>query len=296
MDSRKICDGFEGQKLLTLPEKVLVDFIGNTPALGRMFITHIGYFPNAKYHYMQRKDGCPDNILIYCLRGAGTFKIGDKGFDMKPNQYIITPATEDPLTYYTSEEDPWTIYWVHFCGPDLEVFNRSFSITKDNLPLDIPFNKKGIDIWEEMYKTLDMGFSTENLCKANLCLPHFFSTFFYSRPNEGMEENCITKTILYMRSMLHEKLNVQDMAAIHNFSTAYFSTIFRKATGMPPLDYFIHLKIQKACQLLYDGNNKVKEVAQLLGYDDPYYFSRLFKKNMKVAPEHYKAMRSKDKY
>jgi AraC-like DNA-binding protein len=62
---------------------------------------------------------------------------------------------------------------------------------------------------------------------------------------------------------------------------------------MPPIDYFIHLKIQKACQLLYKDNIKVKEVAEAIGYEDPYYFSRLFKKYMNVSPEQYKAMREK---
>lgn len=294
MNKTKIREGFEGQKLLTLPEKVLHDFIKKDPVLGRIYITHIGYFPNARFHYMQRKNGCPDNILIYCLRGRGKFKIGIREFEMQPNQYFITPATKDPLTYATYDNDPWTIYWVHFSGPDIGNFNKSFVI-KD--PVHIPLNRKGLDIWEEMYKSLEMGFSTENLRKANLCLGHFLSTFFYPekmKQDGNTELDYITQAILYMRSMLHEKLTVQDMAAKHNFSTSYFSTLFRKATGMPPMDYFIHLKIQRACQLLYDGKTKVKYVSEALGYDDPFYFSRLFKKHMKVSPEQYKAMRSQE--
>ena len=297
MNKTKIREGFEGQKLLTLPEKVLHDFIKKNPVLSRVYITHIGYFPHAKFHHMQRKNGCPDNILIYCLRGSGKFKIGNREFEMQPNQYIITPATKEPLTYATYDDDPWTIYWVHFSGPDIADFNQSFAINTGKAPAHIPLNKRGIDIWEEMYKSLEMGFSTENLRKANLCLNHFLATFFYPdkmQQDDNAEVDYITKAILYMRSMLHEKLTVRDMAAAHNFSTSYFSTLFRKATGMPPMDYFIHLKIQRACQLLYDGKTKVKYVAEALGYDDPFYFSRLFKKHMKVSPEQYKAMRSQE--
>jgi AraC-like DNA-binding protein len=71
-------------------------------------------------------------------------------------------------------------------------------------------------------------------------------------------------------------------------SASYFSTIFKKATGMPPMDYFIQLKMQKACQLLYLENMKVKDVAEAIGYEDPFYFSRQFKKHMKISPVLYK--------
>ncbi len=293
MSSIKRKDGFEGQKLITLPEAVLADYIKRNPAISQVYITHIGYFPHAEFHYRQRRNGCPDNIIIYCMRGKGWFKIGEHTFEMQPNQFIITPATKESLTYGTYEDDPWTIYWVHFCGPEIESFNKSFGIYAGNLPKDIPLNKKGLEIWEEMYQSLEMGFSIDNLRSANLCLYHFLATFFYPNKvlrNETGEDDYVTKTILYMRSMLHEKLSVEEMAAMHHFSASYFSTLFRKATGMPPIDYFIHLKIQRACQLLYGGKVKVKDVAESLGYEDPFYFSRLFKKYMKVSPEQYKSM------
>ena len=60
------------------------------------------------------------------------------------------------------------------------------------------------------------------------------------------------------------------------------------------MDYFIHLKLQKACLLLYSTETKVKNVAGAIVYDDPYYFSRLFKKHMKLSPEQYRTLRLKD--
>jgi AraC-like DNA-binding protein len=54
------------------------------------------------------------------------------------------------------------------------------------------------------------------------------------------------------------------------------------------MDYFIHLKIQNACKLLYLTDMTVREVSFELGYDDPYYFSRLFKKVMGISPMQYR--------
>ena len=108
------------------------------------------------------------------------------------------------------------------------------------------------------------------------------------------QKDLINDTILYMQRELHRQLTVEDMALKQGLSTSHFSSLFRKATGMAPLDYFIHLKLQKACLLLYSSDIKVKKVATEIGYDDPYYFSRLFKKYMKVSPDQYRALQKKN--
>ncbi|MDR0792130.1 MAG: AraC family transcriptional regulator [Chitinophagaceae bacterium] len=297
MSRKKIRDGFEGQKLISIPDSVLTNFIKKNSFIGQLYITHIGYFPKAKFHYRIRKNGCTDNILIYCLGGVGWIKIGaENNFELLPNNYYIIPATEEPVIYGADENDPWTIYWVHFCGEGTPSFNNAFNINAHQRPKEIPFNKERIAVWEEMYESLVMGFSIENLRKANLCLNYFLASLFYfehETKNESDENDYIKKTIHFMRSNLHEKLSVEEIARKHHLSTSYFSLLFRKSTGMPPIDYFIHLKIQKACQLLYAGNLKVKDVAESLGYDDPFYFSRMFKKYMKVSPEQYKALRKR---
>ena len=54
--------------------------------------------------------------------------------------------------------------------------------------------------------------------------------------------------------------------------------LFFKETGYAPMNYFLHMKIDRACQLLLHTNMKINQVALKLGFDDPYYFSRIFKK------------------
>jgi transcriptional regulator GlxA family with amidase domain len=130
-----------------------------------------------------------------------------------------------------------------------------------------------------------------------MCLYNFIATFLYPdrQVNEKKQDakDLINDSILFMQSKLHQQLTVEDMALKHGLSTSHFSSLFRKATGMAPLDYFIHLKLQKACLLLYSSNMKIKKVASEIGYSDPYYFSRLFKKHMKVSPDQYRELQKK---
>ncbi len=285
-------DGFYGEKLISIPAYVLKKNMENV--CDQLYITHIGYFPKAKYHYRVRRNGCEDNILFYCLQGKGYYKIKDKTYTLLPNQYVITPATEVPLSYWADRDDPWTIYWIHFTGKNINLFNKSIHIDiQDIASRNIPFNEEGIKIWTRMYTCLSNGYSPENLINANLCLPHLVATFVYHQKyidNTPVDANdaIVNKAVVFMRNNIKSKLNVADISDLVSLSVSHFTKLFKISTGMSPIDYFINLKMQKACQLLYSNDLKIKQVALMLGYDDPYYFSRIFKKNMGLSPEEYR--------
>ena len=292
MENFKLRDGFQGEKLISLPDNVWKKAIKENPVLSQLYITHIGYFPKATHHYRERKNGCADNILIYCLRGKGWYSINDKRYTVLPNQFFIIPATKACLSYGADENDPWTIYWIHFSGSNINTFNQGFNIGESDGPQAISFNEKGIELWETMYQNLEMGYGKENISKANLCLYYFVSSFLYPDKNVNEkkqdEKDLINNTILFMRTKLAEKLTLEELALMNKLSASHFSLLFKKSTGMPPLDYFIHLKLQQACLLLITSEIKIKTIATELGYDDPYYFSRLFKKYMKISPMQYR--------
>jgi len=291
-------DGFEGEKFISIPNAIWKKANRLNPLLKQLYIKHIGYFPKAIGHYRERKKGCEDNILIYCLKGKGWVKIKNQTFTIKVNEFILIPATTQPMSYGADEQDPWTIYWVHFSGDSINLFNKTHHIDLYDGPQPITFNEKGLQIWETMYQSLEMGYSTENITYSNMCLYHLIATFLYpgKHANDKKQESkdLINDTVLYMRENINHVLTVEDMAKHSNRSASHFSTLFRKATGMSPLDYFIHLKLQKACLLLFNTNKKVKEVAADLGYQDPYYFSRLFKKYMEVSPEQYRSIQDRN--
>lgn len=292
MKKIKVRDGFEGQKLISLPSMIYKNIELDNVILNQIFITHIGYFPKAAGHFRERKKGCDDNILFYCLKGKGWYIIDQKKYEVGPSEFVHLPATTSSLQYGADDEQPWTISWVHYRGKDLESFNKVLNISVNDGPQRIPYNEKGLQIWDEMYRSLEMGYSRDNLNNANMCLYHFLSTFLYqSRHFEVIDDkDMVRETIAFMRDQLVSRFTVEDFAIRYELSVSHFSSLFRRSTGMSPMEYFIQLKMQRSCQLLLNGNTKIKDVAADVGYDDAFYFSRLFKKIMGVSPEHYRSI------
>ena len=144
-----------------------------------------------------------------------------------------------------------------------------------------------------IYNCLEKGYSEENLSYANLSLYYLIANFLYPQKNieltQNPSEDISDKVIEYMKNNISSRLTVPEIAAEFAYSASHFQTLFRTKTGISPIDYFIHLKIQRACQLLALSDLRIKEVAAAVGYADAFYFSRLFHKIMGSSPVDYKS-------
>ena len=74
MDINKKTDGFSNEKLLILPMDIVNESSCNS-LVKNLYITDIGFYPHAQYHYRERKEGSEHNILIYCVKGEGFVEI-----------------------------------------------------------------------------------------------------------------------------------------------------------------------------------------------------------------------------
>ena len=97
----------------------------------------------------------------------------------------------------------------------------------------------------------------------------------------------VTRAVRYMYRHLDRELTLAELSAAMGTSPSTLSAVFRQCTGHAPMDFFTRLKMKQACRMLRSGGEYVYEVARQLGYRDPYYFSRAFKKVMGVSPRSY---------
>lgn len=106
----------------------------------------------------------------------------------------------------------------------------------------------------------------------------------------------VEKALEFMLQHLDRNLPVPMLSAMAGLSTSNFYLLFKLGTGFTPNDLHIRARMCRACALLRETDLSVKEVANRLGYDDQYYFSRLFKLVNGLPPREYRARMSKPEF
>ncbi|HEX6846365.1 MAG TPA: AraC family transcriptional regulator [Chitinophagaceae bacterium] len=287
-------EGFQGQKAIVIPRKILNRNCAGNEVINTLYVTDIGYYPKAKFHYRERQHGAEQHILIYCYDGSGSVTIDKKEYTIEAGEFIFIPI-KTAHRYEADKTDPWTIYWAHFKGSIsdnlIEQLQRIFPGNKGFLK----HNERTIELFNEIYEQLERGYSVDNLMYSNMCLWHFFTTFLFNSKHDVSGDlafkDPINQVIDYLKSKLENTITLDEIAGVVNLSPSHFSYLFKTKTGFSPIEYFNNMKIQKACQYLLFTKLRIKEIADNLGMEDPYYFSRLFKKVMGMSPEEYREKR-----
>jgi YesN/AraC family two-component response regulator len=94
-----------------------------------------------------------------------------------------------------------------------------------------------------------------------------------------------------VHSAYADDISLQAFAAEHNVSLAYFSRLFKVEIGMTFSDYLTHVRIEKAKELLARCDLRLGDISVLVGYDDPKYFSQIFRKVAGMSPLDYQRSR-----
>lgn len=283
-------EGFPGQLSYVIPEKILA-LIRNNPKVEDLYFTDIGYYPNAQYHFRERQKGINQNILIYNVGGSGIIKIGDSVFHLEADQFFIIPEGISHA-YYSDKNNPWSIYWIHFCGrkakqlaqPNLQIVNIIRTKTSR-------INER-LELFAEIFQNLERGFSLESLEYTNMCLPHLLASFThlkqYRMKNECLAKDPVDQIINFMLQNIEGKFRLETLGSVVNISSSHLSRLFSARTGHSPIDYFNQLKIQRACRLLDNTKLSIADISRDLGFADQFYFSRQFKKVMNMSPREYR--------
>lgn len=100
--------------------------------------------------------------------------------------------------------------------------------------------------------------------------------------------NMILRAVEYINNNFKKDIMLEEVASVVNISSFYFSKIFKEYTGKNYVDYITDLRIEIAKEKLREGSVSIKEICYEVGYNDPNYFSRVFKKVEGLSPSEYK--------
>ncbi|TFE28609.1 helix-turn-helix domain-containing protein [Cohnella luojiensis] len=290
MDNILKPEGFEEEKLFVLPPHMAAE-LSRFPLTRDLYVSDIGFFPRARHHYRERKEGCESHIFIYCSDGEGWVESEGTLSILRERQLAVIPAGV-PHRYGASTAAPWSIYWFHLQGEQVLDYIRLYNL--DSGPLSLPAGAYGemVEGFDKCYGLLsDKPYSLPVQVLVSRTIGQMLGTIGLRAGGSAIDrkrEQDLERAIRYMNERLTSAIKLSDVATYAGLSKQHLIYLFNQETGMPPIEYFLRLKMQKAGQLLSLTGMTVKEIAAYVGNPDPYYFSRLFKKIMGMSPTEYR--------
>ncbi|MCX6938977.1 MAG: helix-turn-helix domain-containing protein [Verrucomicrobia bacterium] len=280
-------EGFPGQHLVVLPGPVIQQ-AGRNALLADLFPTAAGFFPKAPGHLVERERGLVECIMIRVVSGAGWVRTRER-HELGAGQWVLIPAGV-PHAYGADETTPWSIQWVHFQGRASAAFAALLGAGTEVAVLAVPRSgAQNLDL-ARLYEGLEQGYTQPNLLAAAAQLRQVLTELECSRrlgqPTSASE--AVAASLAWMSEHLAARADLGALAGAAGLSVPHYSDLFRRATGYPPVEHFLRLKIQRACQLLDTTDMRVHEVAAAVGWTDPFYFSRFFRKITGQSPRAYR--------
>lgn len=280
-------DGFLTQRHIKFSTEHLHEFIAN-PLVNGSYVTELGYYPRVDSHYLVREHGADEHILFYCLEGKGTIQL-DNGqtIQMGQNDLFCIPK-KMAHRYFNDKENPWTIIWIHFNSP-IATYLPIYSLNKMNV-WDYRKKRNIENLFVEFF-TIDAQRITlsTSIFMASL-LNHLLTTIYLYEETSMYSKHTyiLSDCIQYMNDHVSSDITLQDLSNKYNISVSYLNFIFKSETSKSPIEFFIDLKMNEACNLLKMTKMNISEISNELGYKDQFYFSRLFKKHMGASPRQYR--------
>ncbi len=283
-------EGFPCQILIRCPQEA-IRRMRQLPLSRTLYITDIGHFPEAVSHRVVRENGATGHIFIYCTAGEGWCEVGGVRQTIRPEQAILIP--EGAKHAYGTERDRfWKIYWIHFSGTEsMDVLSMLEDTGNDNL-IQLPQKELILTAFEECLRWVYHGYTDASLVAMSGALSKFLGLVCESARSPTLKARAVQERIRanleYMRENINNSLSLSELANQTRLSIPHYCTMFKKCHGITPMMMFTRLKIQRACELLHYTSLSIRQIAEEVGYADPYHFSRNFKKTMGVSPGYYR--------
>lgn len=230
---------------------------------------------------VERREGTGDYLLMLFHDRA---RVGTSLplLHVPPDTLMIWPPNRSQ--YYGNRDHGFEHSWLHCSG------NRIRRILAETrLPLGSPFPAPDVASFQQslsdIHGELTMHLRPDLRIAGNVlenCLREF------ARMRESPKRSQVDGRLLAVRRIMDEvpghKVSLSDLARTAAMAPSTFSANFRQVFGLSPAGYLIQCRMRRAAHLLSNCNLSVSEAATEVGYDDPFHFSKLFKKHMRSSP------------
>ncbi|MDD2601217.1 MAG: AraC family transcriptional regulator [Kiritimatiellae bacterium] len=229
--------------------------------------------------------------LVYITRGSGVFESRSGGQQSinAGDLFIVYPGE-----WHRYRPDPatgWDEYWVEFDGEQARRIMRNQSLAPVKPVHTIGIDNQILRLFLEISEAAQIqtpGFEQIIAAQAALIVARIRAHRFDSNPEARQIERVVQHARVHILKNADQCINFQRLASELGVSYSALRHNFKQITGLSPGQYKMQIQINKACALLRNSDLTVAQIAEQLGFESIYYFSRLFKNKTGLSPLAYR--------
>ncbi|WP_405727012.1 helix-turn-helix domain-containing protein [Anaerotignum sp.] len=238
-----------------------------------------------------RPRGRLDYQILYIASGKAHFffngveKIVNAG-----NMVIYRPKEEQRYFYYSI--DHTEVYWLHFTGSNVKNIIRKYGISDDmhviHTGTSLEYKRIFLQIIQELklcredYEELLVTYLQQLL----ILIHRAINSKPRNKNHALMQE--MDAAVRYFHENYNKPISIEAYAAENHMSVSWFIRSFKEYTDATPAQYLLSIRISNAQTLLETTSYNITDIAEIVGYDNPLYFSRLFKKQNGMSPSDFR--------
>jgi AraC-like DNA-binding protein len=230
------------------------------------------------------------HCLIYCQSGSGILDYKNKKREVSAGDLVILTPNQD-FTYQVNNNKAHAVFWINFQGTLALDFAQRLLMKMDDGLAHVSVLSNILSDFNHLLALGRRGYTATNVIHAVHILQQALSFLALQLRLSAFNNSSafdIDAVERLMRDNLHQELSLDTLAHYSKLSKFHFSKKFKELTDTSPIQHFINMKIQRACFDLDKTQHTIKQIGEGLGYNDPYYFSRLFKKSVGMSPKQYR--------
>lgn len=266
---------------------------------GDFYVLIIGYEKCAKTKKVQGPMIKNHYLIHYVLSGKGVFYLNGTKYNIKANDIFFIPPDATMEYVQDMKDSPWEYIWIEYNGANANSISEKALFTAKS-PVYSNRDSSLPTLLTEMINVTD-GIA-ENLIAESYVL-RFFAKIIEARnyatePTIGTGQEFLRSVFKYIEDNYGtENLGLDTISRHFNLSPCYFSRYFKKLSGQNLSNYITDYRVQKACELLRSRPDlSVGNIARSVGFSDPLYFSKIFRKNINNSPSGYAKNYSSEDY
>jgi len=236
-----------------------------------------GWGPGVRDHY----------LLHYIVSGKGNYTAGDRSFKIGAGQAFLS-YPDTPIYYCADKDDPWEYYWVGFSGAAAPIllaqtpFGRLYPVVR--LAAGERLRQGLLDIYKARGSDYPSAVRMAGYLQAVL------GTLMEGRTDEQHKSSFdyAHRAAAFLQQNYSAAVGVEQASEHIGISRSHLYRAFQTEFGCSPSSYLTSYRIQRAKQLLKHSDLAVGVVAASVGFEDPLYFSRVFRRETGVSPSEYR--------